>query len=366
MLPFWLTESSLARCSVNRMIMRRYTAWTFAALIAFLAVPAAMAYTDNSPTWAPTDALVAFWRQGYTGEEAVSGIYIVASDGGQPRRIVADPGARWPSWSPEGRTIAYATETGRGAIQVLQLDASEQRRVSGTLRGYLSHPQWSPDGRMIAFHRGINRRANGRWRLEGEIWVVRPSGAGLRRVAAHAPFSPGTQPVPFSWSPRSDRLVYSGVQAGVRDLWTVGLDGRPPKRLLRSRAFDSAPVWSPDGTRIAFTGKETNDATRIYVLTLSRRTLAVAGSGLRPRWSPDGERLAFIGSSARAGVYVITLATGRVEKLLASDRGSGAPQWAADGNSIAVEAYGSCKSTLTGIYIIRPEGAQRVTNPCRA
>jgi dipeptidyl aminopeptidase/acylaminoacyl peptidase len=269
--------------------MRRYSAWMFAAL---LVVPApALGYTHNSPTWAPAGTFVAFWRVGYTGEEAESGIYIVASDGGQPRRIVADPGARWPSWSPDGRTIAYATETRGGSIQVLELDRSERRRLSGTLQGYLSYPQWSPDGRMIAFHRGINRRAKGRWRWEGEIWVVRPSGAGLRRVAANAPFFAGTQPVLFSWSPRSDQLVYSGVRDGVRDLWTVRLDGRPPKRLLRTRAFDSAPVWSPDGTRIAFTGKETDDAPRIYVLTLPGRTLAVVGSGLRPRWAPDGERL---------------------------------------------------------------------------
>lgn len=348
------------------MSTRGLAALLLAALVALAGVPAAaFAYVDLTPTWAPAGSFVAFWRNDDVGAGDESGIYVVGSDGGEPRRIVADRGARWPSWSPNGRTIAYATETRRGSIQLIDLNGSPRRRLSGTLRGYLSHPKWSPDGRMIAFHRGINRRASGRWKWEGEIWVVRPSGSGLRRVAANVPFFAGTQPVPFAWSPRSDQLVYSGVQDGIRDLWAVGLDGRPPTRLLRSRAFDTAPVWSPDGTRIAFTGKETNDATRIYVLTLAGRTLTVVGVGLRPRWHPDGQRLAFIGSSDGVGLYVTTVGTGRVEKLFASNRGLGDPQWAPDGNALAVEAYGPCASTLTGIYIIRAAGALRITNPCR-
>jgi Tol biopolymer transport system component len=340
------------------------TAVAMSAIVA--CVPASGATTgsfvDTSPTWAPTGTLIAFWRYDYSLSGADNGIYVIDPSGGDPRRVVADPNARWPLWSPDGGMIAYATETNAGSIQRVNLDGSGRRRLSAKLQGYMSHPQWSPDGKRIAFHLASYRRSNGRSRRYGEIWIVNPDGTRLRRVAANVPFNAGGEPVPFSWSPKSDRLVYSGVQNGIRDLWTARIDGRR-QRLLRSRVFDSAPAWSPDGKRIAFTGKETEQA-QIYVLTLAGRRLTVAGSGFRPRWGPSSQRLAFIGTSAGVGVYVTTVGTGIAEKLLASERGSDVPQWAPDGNALVVAAYGDCPSSSTGIYIIRAGGPTRITNPC--
>lgn len=320
------------------------------------------AYVDISPTWAPKGGLIAFSRGRLSIAETDTGLYVVDSNGGEPRRIVAGD-ARWPSWSPDGDVIAYATEAYTGSIQRVRLDGSGRRRLSAKLQGYMSHPQWSPDGKRIAFHRTVHRRSAGQWRRYGEIWIVNPDGTRLRRIAANAPFAAGgTEPVPFAWSPRSDRLVYSGVQNGVRDLWTVRIDGRR-QRLFRSRLFESAPVWSPDGKQIAFTGKET-DQPRMYVLTLAGRRLMVVGSGLRPQWDASSQRLAFIGTSAGVGVYVTTVGTGTVQKLLASDRGSGVPVWAPDGNALVVSAYGDCASPQIGIYVLRAGAATRITNPC--
>lgn len=342
---------------------------TAVATIAIVAcVPASGATTgsfvDLSPTWAPKGTLIAFWRYSLSGAANVGGIYVVDSSGGDPRRVVADDNARWPSWSPDGGMVAYATETNAGSIQRVGLDGSGRRRLSAKLQGYLAFPQWSPDGKRIAFHRTVYRRFNGRWRRYGEIWIVNADGTRLRRIAANVPFNAGVQPVPFSWSPTSDRLVYSGVQNGTRDLWTARIDGRR-QRLFRTRAFDSAPAWSPDGKRIAFTGKETDQA-RIHVLTLAGRRLTVVGPGFRPRWDPSSQRLAFIGTSAGAGVYVTTVGSGTTEKLLASNQGSDVPQWAPDGEALVVAAYGDCASSRIGIYVIRAGTPTRITNPCGA
>jgi Tol biopolymer transport system component len=128
---------------------------------------------------------------------------------------------------------------------------------------------------------------------------------------------------------------------------------------------DRAPVWSPDGARIAFTSKEIIQRTHIYVLDLSRRTVFNVALGLRPRWDPSGQRLAFIGTSDGIGLYVTQVGSGDARKLLASERGVGETEWAPQGNSLAVAAYGECNNLLTGIYVVGATGAAaRITNPC--
>lgn len=314
-------------------------------------------FVDGGPTWAPDGSRIAFWRFSYSLTQDVKGLYVVNADGGAPTRIVSE-WAREPAWAPDGKTLAYSTEN---SIRRVNADGSRRQTLSGKLKGTLWRPLWSPDGMHIAFVRTAIRK--GRW--QREIWVVRRDGRRLRRVAADVPFRPGLDPIPFSWAPDARRFVYVRLTRRATDLWIADIGGRAPRRLLRTAVPDRAPVWSPDGSRIAFTSKESVEPTRIYVLDVASRNVTSVARGLRPRWAPSGRHLAFIGTSDGIGLYVTELSTGDTRKLLASGRGVGDLEWAPHGDRLVAAAYGECTTLATAIYVVGATGgAARITNPC--
>jgi dipeptidyl aminopeptidase/acylaminoacyl peptidase len=85
-----------------------------------------------------------------------------------------------------------------------------------------------------------------------------------------------------------------------QDLWIVPVDGSsPPRRLTSGRAGESAPCWSPDSRRLAFTAKRDDDeVAQVYVLDVAvggeaRRVTASPLAARRPSWSPDGTAIAY-------------------------------------------------------------------------
>ncbi len=85
------------------------------------------------------------------------------------------------------------------------------------------------------------------------------------------------------------------------DLWMLAVVGdTPPRRLTTSRAAEAGPVWSPDGSRLAFSSRRDGDeAAQIYVLDLAgggeaERITRLSTGARDPRWSPDGRMLSFV------------------------------------------------------------------------
>ncbi len=80
------------------------------------------------------------------------------------------------------------------------------------------------------------------------------------------------------------------------NLWIVDLDGARARELTHGDWSDSAPVWSPDGTRIAFLS-DRDETTQVHVLWVDTREVAqlthVERAASNLRWSPDGSRIAF-------------------------------------------------------------------------
>lgn len=190
-------------------------------------------------------------------------IYTVRGDGTGLRKLASDStnmcGVGWPSVSPDGRTIAFATGAD-GDIYLIGSDGRNKRRlVTG------SYPTWSPDGRRIAYS-----------------------------AAVAVPLAEGK--------------VYGGYA-----LFVVGADGRRVRRLSR---HGIAPDWSPDGKTIASWGCQAApqglcllNAGGIYQRVLSRH-------GGTPSWSPDGKKIAYLsGPQYGVGIHVIN-ADGSKPRLL--------------------------------------------------
>src|SRR5262245_53051206 len=119
---------------------------------------------------------------------------------------------------------------------------------------------------------------------------------GFKRVGAPVP-SPDGKWVVFSVA----EVNYDQTQ-DVSDLWIVPGDSAetvPPRRLTSNKGGESAPAWSPDSTKLAFTARRDGDeVSQVYVLDIARggdaqKVTNAPTSASLPRWSPDGKRLLF-------------------------------------------------------------------------
>jgi TolB protein len=216
-------------------------------------------------------------------------VYVVNADGSGLRRLTDDPGADFdPSWSRDGRRIAYRHEGAGGdsTAEIYVMNANGSHRRNLTRRPGQDHsPAWSPDGRRIAF-------ASVRGGPMPSIWVMNADGSKQRRVSRVS----GEYP---AWSPDGRKLAFDRNTFGPTgwDIWVVNADGSHPTPLIASRADEQGPAWSPDGNTIAYgsgRGAPPN-YTRIWLAKAngSGQHLLTRRVGERPVWSRLGTDLLF-------------------------------------------------------------------------
>jgi eukaryotic-like serine/threonine-protein kinase len=213
-------------------------------------------------------------------------IYVMNADGTDQRRLThSNTADNHPAVSPDGRMIAFTSQRAGGFdIFVMNADGTGQRqltRFSDRGLGALG-PTWSPDGKRIAFHTRVKRI---------DLYTINVDGTGLTRVTDDA--APELTP---SWSPDGRRIVFSGGLRQRFEIYVIDVDGRNRRRLTFNEAMDHNPEWSPDGRRIAFHSDRDGDM-EIYVMNADGsnpvRLTRNPGLDAHPSWSPDGRRIVF-------------------------------------------------------------------------
>jgi TolB protein len=191
-----------------------------------------------------------------------------------------------------------------GTIYTMNADGSEQRRFAG-VRQPVCFPSWSADGKKIAFTFVTGKSG---------IFTADIDGSHLRRVTA------GRTDSSPSWSPGGDKLVF----VRDFNLYTVNADGSRPRALTHITAAQglnvAAPAWSPDGTHLAF--QLTGGTTVLAVLDLRNGKLISLGEGGLPSWSPDGKKIVFAGAS---GLKIASLDGSKPRLLVMGDGPSWSP-----------------------------------------
>ncbi|MEO5617269.1 MAG: hypothetical protein ABIS67_05830 [Candidatus Eisenbacteria bacterium] len=192
----------------------------------------------------------------------------------------------WPVWSRDGTRIAFQSHRD-GALDIwaMRSDGSSPVRLTDDAeQDYL--PAWSPDGRRIVFTSW--RRESGDTVRAPHLYIMNADGTGQRRMVHRSlETSSGA-----TWAPGGRSIVYSR-RAGEKgaDLWIAYRDGRYERRLTEGgESYHGSPVFSPDGTRIAFSA---DDGTTSAIVVMKadgtgRRVVRGEGKNWYPQWSPDG------------------------------------------------------------------------------
>jgi dipeptidyl aminopeptidase/acylaminoacyl peptidase len=221
-----------------------------------------------------------------TAVPSASAIYLAAARNWTATWLVR---GEWPSWSPDGRRLAYHSD---GRIHLIDANGANDIRLhDGT------HASWSPDGRHLAF-----QSADG-------ISVMDVDGSHERLVVSNHfrtdTYAPGDLGVSKpSWSPDGRRIAFEHLGDGdiqPAQIFVVNVDGSGVRGATSSsdgrRYAESDPSWSPDGTKIAFWSYGFGIATVDAEGGVPTSIGGPAVYGARPTWSPDGERLVFTAST---------------------------------------------------------------------
>ena len=279
---------------------------------------------------------------------AAAAFVVFAASGAEAAPALApEPGASdfAPQVSPDGTRVAFlrigitrSHQTRAASLYTVRIDGRHVRpltrgsvvsRSNENLGHYdaVTGASWSPDGTQVVYaHEHVRDRADD---LKSELVVASADGTNARTIVPTAP--------PFliladspSWSSR-DEIVF----ANFSRFWTVKPDGSGLTQIGDQYEDKWTPVWSPDGTEIAYLGGH-----GITVMKPDGSLVSVVFGGKlneeSPAWSPDGRRIAFSAEAhgPRADVYTANVDGSDVHRLTSSPAADVTPTWTPDGRSI--------------------------------
>lgn len=197
-------------------------------------------------------------------------IYIADADGAHARRLTDNPKYdAEPVVSRDGGQIVFGSQReGDFDIYVMNSDGTNVRRLTDRV-GYDGGPWFSPDGRSIVWRAWYPEtdEEKSRWKdamehdyiiaVPLDIWIMDADGTNKRLLVRNG----ATNWAP-SWHPDGKRIVFSSNKDDWREdirqyghnfeLYIINLDGTGLERLTFNRTFDSFPMFSPDGKKLAF------------------------------------------------------------------------------------------------------------------
>jgi Tol biopolymer transport system component len=310
---------------------------------------------DRSPSWSPDGRRIAFVR---VSSASVGAIQLVSPLGGSGRKVSDLPvhPSGTLSWSPDGGWLAAPrageTEWGTGGIHLVPLSGGEPRRISRPPpSGGDWSPAFSPDGRRLAYVACAGQL----FLAKCGVRIVDLDDGRLSSGPAHHLATTGLDIRAVTWTQDGASLVCTAAGPNFSELWRVHVRGdRPPERLGMAgpRAWGAATARGR--ARLAFARPNTD--ADIHRFQAGRPSAVVLGSSFpesSPRLSPDGRRIAFSGRDLEIW---LSPADGTQPQPLTDGPGpaQGSPAWSPDGRQVAFDSRG--EDDDFGIWVIDADG----------
>jgi Tol biopolymer transport system component/DNA-binding winged helix-turn-helix (wHTH) protein len=276
---------------------------------------------QTEPTWSPDGRYIAY----SSDRGGKFDIWVQQVSGGNPVQVTRGPGQNWqPDWSPDGKYIAYRSEQGDGGIFVIPAlgGTGLERKIAPF--GY--HPQWSPNSSQVLFGTHFTQLD-----FNQRFFVASLDGGPPHEVLADFLSQNNLPASAIAWYPDGKRItVWIANPSPTPDFWTIPLAGGPGQKLdiepavrkeleqasgeigAGQQTGDYAFSWSPSADAIYFERGYVG-ARNIWKLTVDPQRMQSTGvhrltTGPGPdataAVSSDGKRLAFSAKSERIQTWL--------------------------------------------------------------
>jgi Tol biopolymer transport system component len=291
----------------------------------------------SQASWSPHGSRIAYW--GIRGDTGQRDVWTIPAAGGRAVEVTNDVATDWnPVWSPDGRFLYFGSDRG-GTMNLWRVPIDEPTgRTLGPPEPaflpatYVGHYSFARDGRHVAYRTqestgnllriafdartekltsspvkvlqssmvilNLDVSQDGKWLAfrpgfgQEDIFLVRSDGTGLKHMTDDPFRDRGPK-----FAPDGERLAFYSNRSGRYEIWSVRLDGSGLTQMTKGAGRGPwFPIWSPDGTRIAFP-----DGSNSYLFrpgpTLAEGKIELlplpAGGGWMQvyGWSPDGRGL---------------------------------------------------------------------------
>ena len=286
-------------------------------------------------SWSPDGSKIAYTSQ-QPPHDNLYEIYVVRADGTFPTRLtisshLAGEVEARPVWSPNGSKLTFQSyRDGKSEIYVMNADGSNQTNVTHD-PNHNYDPVWRPDGMGVTF---VSARDDRDRRYE--LYFVNTDGT-MREIVGLTSYDSLSSPF---WFPVGSTIGYLYVGQSSQVVGPVVCTLTPGHIVCEGDYFGTlytagnvtCPVWSPEGSKLAFVSNAEGKKD-IYVANTrsssespKRLTSSLMGEGATmPAWSPDGAEIIFTADwTGNAEIYIMN-ADGTNVRRLSTSSGSAYP-----------------------------------------
>lgn len=282
------------------------------------------------PVWSPDRTLVAFASDRQDNWDIYHLPVGVPGVEPLPLTVSMNPEV-FPQWSPDGKFVTCHTFLG-GQFDILRIEVATRVKTNltaGTGDSSETHALWLPDGEEILF---ISDRNGG----NDDYYLMDQDGENVRRLTD----TPDAAEWDADWSPDGSQIAFVSDRDGDAEIYLMRADGSDVRQLTTNKVGDGIPVWAPAGNLLLFVSNRDGDE-EIYLLDVACGGAADGcedtavnltnngASDSLPVWSPDGSRIAFV--STRDGnedIFLMMADGSNVVNLTASEAQEWLGQWA--------------------------------------
>ena len=239
-------------------------------------------------------------------------LVVADSDGENARAIVqsVEP-LMSPSWSPDGKRLAYVSFESRLPQVFVQELGTGKREVVSSRVGINGAPAWSPDGTRLALTLSTS---------EGnpDLYVLELKTGKLTRLTS----SPAIDTEPY-WFPDGQHIAFTSDRGGGPQVYVIDADGAGTRRLTFEGDWNARAVVAPDGRSVVLVTREDGNF-RIASLDLASGVLRVLTDGRldeSPSFAPNSSMVLYATEYGGHGILAAVSADGRVRQRLALAEG---------------------------------------------